>query len=442
MACSNMRFRVVPCQHYDDVSFYRNRFKIVSFPCGKCADCTKARQNDIAVRAGYESMCYSEISFCRLSYANESLPLSYVPFIVFADGTKVQDGEPKLLDGPFLEQMRKVMANVPNSIIKGKSRYIHYRPEGFEGIYGEGSYVEYTITPSVNLRDPRLWLKSCRVEFKRKFGYALPDCKYLMCAEYGEQYTRPHYHYLFLGLKPWIVDWMLARWEAKYGQTNRKSVRNTPQDKFRVSSYVSKYMAKGDFEVPAVKAGIALKGRYCASRALGRYIIEDKRPHFLAYDLYGRYDPDTLVLENGKELTLSQQKSLVDVILSRMSVQVPGMDYRFPLPRSWKYLMYYKKLPRKAAKIEVICEGKSDVKFYDSYRYVPYKIFRLVQKTVQDRTLSDDLRECQQFAMSLPSGTSYVEANFRFKAFKEARAKNSESHSREALRAFYAKDSQ
>ena len=447
MGCSDIRYRIIPCSHFEDQLFWKNKYKVIQFPCGHCADCTKARQNDIAVRAAYEAMKYSDISFCRLSYRDEALPLSFVPYMCLSDGTKVQDGRSELItDSAFLKDMREAMSKVPNSIIKGKSRYIHYVVEQFNDIIEPGSYIEYLITPSVNISDPRLWLKACRVAFKRQFGYAMPEFKYLMCAEYGSQYTRPHYHYLFLGLKPWIVDWMLKRWETRYGYTTRKTVRNDSKDKFRVASYISKYMAKGDFEAPAVTAGIALKGRYCASRYLGRDVIVNKRSHFLAFDLFGVYDPDSLYCSRLKRtLTDSEVGLLIDSIIDRMSVSVPGADYRLPLPKSWKYLMYYKQVPYKVVSTQLIKDEFNNhlkVKYLDSTRYVPFKIYRLVQKTLQDRSSSDDLRQLQKFIVSLPPGTSYAEANFRFKNFKEVRRASSESHSKEALRSFYSKDSQ
>lgn len=440
-----MRFKVVPCNHYEDVAFYRNHYKLISFPCGKCADCTKSRQNDIAVRAGYECMKYSDISFCRLSYRNDTLPLSYVPYLVFPDGSKIQDGRASLLEGDFLRAMRAQMASVPNSVIPGKSRYIHYDVPGMDF----GDYrAQYIITPSVDLRDPRLWLKGCRVAFERQFGYKLPDFKYLMCAEYGSKYTRPHYHYLFLGLKPWIVDWMLERWEVRYGFTTRKTVRNSSKDKFRVSAYISKYMSKGDFDCPAVKSGIALKGRYCASRYLGREFIDGKRSHFLAFDVFGPYDPDRLVFSDGTPLSSSQIKTISNMIIQRMSIQVPGFDFRFALPRSWKYLLFYNKVPCKSPVIHKIPADQIDktysiyYTFTDSFRYVPFKIFRFVQKTLLDRAVSDDLRECRKIIMSLPSGTSVVEANFRLNNYRSLHRKNAEANSLESLESFYAKDSQ
>lgn len=446
MPCPYTRFRVIPCSHYDDVKFFKNSYKVVQYGCGKCAECTKSRQNDIAVRAAYEAMNYNDITFVRLSYNNQTIPLSFVPYLVFPDGTKIQDGQRELYSGDELPFMRAEMAKIPNSIIKGKSRYLHYRVPGMDDVKTPGSYVEYVITPSVDLRDPRLWLKACRVAFKREFGYSLPDFKYLMCSEYGEQYTRPHYHYLFLGLKYWMVDWMCKRWQSQYGFTTIKRVNNGPKDKFRVASYISKYMAKGDFEVPAVKAGIAIKGRYCASRALGKYVIENKQPHFLAFDLFGRYDPDTLRFESGVSMSEVEIKMVVDEIIKRMSVTVPGADYRFPLPQSWKYALYYRKVPRMAAYSELIIESDDErhlkIHFSNSYRYVPFKVFRFVQKTLQDRIINDDLRQLQEFVLSLPSGCSYTEANFRFKNFKKVRAESAESHAKETLRSFYSKDAE
>lgn len=445
MSCNYMRYKVVPCNHYSDMSFYKNHWKMIQFPCGHCSDCTKSRQNDIAVRAGYEAQKYSYISFCRLSYNNESLPLSYVPYIVFADGTKIQDGKCELLTGDFLKGMRIEMAKVPNSVIKGKSRYLHYEVPGFRDVNGYGTTVQYLITPSVNMDDPRLWLKACRVAYKREFGKPLPDFKYLMCAEYGTQYTRPHYHYLFMGLEPRIVDWMLARWEVRYGYTTRKSVVNSPKDKFRVCSYISKYMSKGEFEAPAVTAGVAKKGRYCASRYMGSDVLKGKQAHFLAFDVFGEYDPDTLIYKNGSRMSLAEQKTVVQSIIDRMSVQVPGMDYRFPLPKLWKYMLYYHKVPRRVPKFEVIKSDNDvsvDIKSQNSYRYVSFKIYALVQKTLQDRAITDDLRQLQKFTMSVPPGSSVIETNIRFKDFKKALAKNSEAHSRETLRNFYSKDSQ
>lgn len=182
---------------------------------------------------------------------------------------------------------------------------------------------------------------------------------------------------------------MCNRWNL--GRTQFKCVRPFNEDGSNayalVSRYISKYMTKGRFECDSVKDRCAEKPRICQSRGIGSDIIEKIKDYVYAFSIYGKYDPDTLVLDNGTPLSDSQIATLVTEIPNRLSYSPDG-KYRYPLPRIFVDKLFKEK----------IYDSKEDRTIVRSY-----KIWSLVLAHIRDEYDALYQRELREFCASRPS---------------------------------------
>lgn len=397
--------------------------KLDIVPCGKCVECVKSRQNKMCVRILEECKKFpsDSLHFVTLTYDPQHLPFCGT-FCINDNGSKYYLETSKLVeDGSLLDELRSRMSKCVDC---SEPQLFNYPLPLFDGAYGPGTSFFALYTPSLDRRDPRLWLKRCRVEFKRTFGYALPVFKYVMVGEYGARYSRPHFHIFFMGLPTKTVCWLLDRWDK--GMSNWKKLRSDESSKYNVARYVAKYTTKGSFECPTVTKGLAIKGRFCASKSLG---LPASFPlgWFYAWDIFGKYDPDTLKLEKGDYLSDNQLNVLINEIPKRMSVAVPSLVSRLPLPDSWKHLIYYNKYEYKESK--------------NPPRYVPKTIYKLVQEDIQSSLLADCQREFEESLSRTfreSPGFSLKEAVLRFNDSKKNQVAVSESAGRKVQRLFYS----
>lgn len=93
---------------------------------------------------------------------------------------------------------------------------------------------------SVNKRDPQLFLKRLRNELKRKEGR---EFRYYLCAEYGDQKARPHYHAVLFGIS--MAD------SAKIQDAWRSGITQTSPINDKRIAYVAKYVQK-----TVIKSGV------------------------------------------------------------------------------------------------------------------------------------------------------------------------------------------
>lgn len=376
-----------------------------------------------------ESGRYENLHFVTLTYDDLHLPIASALWYKFSD---TETGEffdyrldvPQILpEGVFLEECREYFMSVKAS---RKPRYLLYPLELFNGFYGANTEFYLTVSPSLNRRDFRLWLKGCRVAYEREFGESLPKFSFVFVGEYGSRSCRPHYHCLFMGLTSSQIHWMCERWKMGYYYYER--CKTDRSDKIAVAKYVSKYMSKGKFNCDSVLNGDVEKPRYSTSKYLGQ--LDDFRPlvsHMFAYDMFGMYDPNLLYRYEGDKrykLTDEQIDALVHEIPKRMRFVIPGTDKYVGLPQSWKYKLFYKKV----------------VKPDKSYRYVPCRIFKIMQETLVSEDMADREREYQVLKASLPSDTPDSEICLRLKASREATAFSAEVAGEKTFVRFYTSD--
>lgn len=296
-------------------------------PCGKCMECTRAKQNSYAFLCSREARQTGSVIFVTLTYAPEHLP--------FTGRFEVYDKETgQILDYskpiPILEQHeQKVRAlydsvhgdlcgqqiEVPRNYLPVETPPSERRqwtakdgtPVSFEyigpgaGLYGvqydaTGTRTRVVATPSLRREDVKGWLKSGREAYKREYGKRA-QFRYFEVGEYGSKRSRPHFHLLFYGADLDTIEFFANRWRKDYGRVDVEVVtargNDTIQQAYeKVSRYLAKYLCKGEFEKDFVTDGYVERPRRISSKNLGTSSLDDLRAYILGFDVFGEYDPN------------------------------------------------------------------------------------------------------------------------------------------------------
>lgn len=345
-------------------------------PCGKCINCTKNRQNDIAFRIRSEAEKRGTLCFLTLTYNDDSLPL--VSTLWRCDKSS---GECERLTDPEFVcysrredfwDYRKDFSSISPS---NKPRY--FDVDNFEDV--EFRYFT-RITPSVCRKDVQNWLKLCRDHFRRRVGREL-DFSYSICSEYGEKFCRPHYHCCLMGITLEDAEVMRSLW--KFGFTKLDwipRVNKDGSDGFSaVASYVAKYVAKGDCKCDCEKDHTAFPCRQMNSKRLGFVIADTYRNYMLCTDMVGAYyDIDNFWCEDKKRyLSRPEIAQLISEVPRRLSVSLSG-KVAFAIPRIIRKKVFYVE--------KLSLDGKT--------KYCrPSKLWRMVVDSLQSQHAELDQRQ-------------------------------------------------
>lgn len=310
----------------------RNVFVV---PCGKCVECLKRKQNDIATRVVREAERVGSMVFVTLTYKESALPLAHsVHYYDFETGDAC---------GSLLPVSGRFSLYVHNSIV---FQPISRKPRYFDDVdYDDdtGCVAVHTYTPSLCRRDVRLYMKRKRIEHERFYGEKLPDMKYLLVGEYGPKTCRPHYHLCIIGWSAKLAREFFADWHSVIGDVEVKQVKYINDDKtfgFVIASkYVGKYMVKGKSECESVRDGFAEKPRICISRDFGVVLTDKEIAYYRAYDMFGWYNPNDI-----SHFADWQLRSLCEEIDARARVNIYG--YKYALPNGLKKRLFYRKIRR------------------------------------------------------------------------------------------------
>lgn len=142
-------------------------------------------------------------------------------------------------------------------------------------------------------QDIRDCIKRGRELYYKHHGERL-KFKYFICSEYGEKKTnnyRPHFHLCVFGLSrsTWLEYFSLP-WTKRYGFTYPKEIDFLDKKHLsNVARYVGKYCAKGFFEIPIVRDGIAPKPFRIVSNGLGCGYLDSLRKQMQVFETYRQH---------------------------------------------------------------------------------------------------------------------------------------------------------
>lgn len=242
-------------------------------PCGKCAECLNAKQNENAVLSYLEAVKRGMLVFATLTYNNDTFPMKERVGVVRAIDIDTIDWQTSgFVSSERLPELRKIYVN---AVGEDFSKVL--RSELFKDAAGNTLVAE--LSSSLRRNDFREYLKRERIAYERLHGEKLPDFSYMCVGEYGELNHRPHFHVCFYGLEENYVRWLLDRWTEQYGFVDVKTVQRFTESPnhdgfFAASRYLGKYLTKGEMDSYNVKVGLAEKSRVLRSLNFG---VPDKR---------------------------------------------------------------------------------------------------------------------------------------------------------------------
>lgn len=277
----------------------------IDVPCGKCAECLAARQNEVAIRVMQEASKASSVHFFTFTYREEDLPLAHSVW-----RTNHETGETDRVCAPEhftpaefdddgnlksgATDYDDVRAVLLSQAMDGHFRQVNtplFRDENGESLFPGYDYYRI-VTPTLLPRDPRMAIKRFRIEQKRNNTPVPDDFKYLLVGEYGTRFSRrPHYHMVAFNLTDVQANSLAAQW--KYGDVKVDHVYDKDGDISKVARYVGKYAAKGRFCDTSFTKSHTINQRICASKHLGKTLTEAEKAFYLATDTFD-YNPESL----------------------------------------------------------------------------------------------------------------------------------------------------
>lgn len=312
-------------------------------PCGKCINCLRNKQNAMVSRCLAESDKRGSFAFVTLTYNDYNLPIAQSLW----RASKIS-GECELVNkGEVVSHSRDLLFRYDDrsALIKmvcsPKPRYLDKPIDGFE----DDEFVYFSrLTPSLYRKDFQLWIKSCRVAYERELGSKL-DFSYVCVGEMGPRTCRPHYHLALFGLTQDQVNFFVSRWNLGFTDTKFvNSVNPDGTDGFAIASrYIGKYMSKGKFDCESVLNKSAIKPRVCQSIGIGRNLIDWLKNRVYCYDLFGKYDIDTMFCPSlGRKFTDNEIAQIVHEVPNRLSYD-SSYGFKLPIPRLFRDDLFYHK---------------------------------------------------------------------------------------------------
>lgn len=407
----------------------------IDAPCGKCIECLQKKQNDLAARIYQESKTKSRCYFITFTYAPGSEPFAGSLWSVDHNTGKLfRVTDPIILDNENPNYKASLVYFKTLSIPKsGVTRifernlpiddYPYFEGTDIYDIYnGTDLSLMLRVTPSLNMRHPRLAIKRWRTNYERTYGKKLPDFSYSLVGEYGLRYTRrPHYHMVILSneLEKWQVQLLVDEWI--YGRTQLDVVQRYNQngsDAYAaISRYIGKYLSKGDFDVDSVKQGLVKGQRVCNSVRLGQTLTQQDIDYFTCQDMK-RFNQDLAF----KELSEEEQRSILPEISRRLRYKIvtkKGRVLLFAMPQSLKkqiFNYHVSKITHEAT--------------YSSLYY-------MVADFVRNEYLENCSREFEAFRASRPPGEAYNKTVSLYEGFKEMDRQDRKKVLSEGMQSWY-----
>lgn len=420
----------VAASKYARDNICRRSYNTIVVPCGKCLNCLKNKQSSMAVRCKREAEKRGSFAFMTLTYDDDHLPLAMSLWSADRD-----TGEFCMLEKPeFIStgiHPSEQYCNLFKTLVPSSSPRYHE----FSLNIPDPSLEYYVrITPSVCRSDVQEWLKMARIQYERDEGEKLPEFSYVAISEYGPRTCRPHYHLAFFGLQRTHLNYLLERWT--YGKIKQvKIVSQINRDKsngfLRAARYIGKYMSKGKFECDSVSECAAQRPRVCQSKGLGTKDLEPIRRQVLCFDMFGEYDPETLLKYDFTPLTRLEVDMLVKEIPKRLVYRIgDGPKDYVPLPRIIRDKIF-KCVPNEEYECQK-AQGKSPAKTVSS------ALWCMVTASLRDELACRGQQEFEQFCTIHPERTA-AENCLEFAYWQEFCAGVEERIMQEDMQSFYAR---
>lgn len=385
----------------------KTKFSAIQVPCGKCSDCLRQKQNDLATRVVRQAKRDGNFVFVTLTFKEESLPVACSTQFVDKNTGEMINSERPLISKNMVYQQKVV-----DKPIGKNPRYVDELYEDFDKDYA----LNIRFTPSLDRKKFRLYLKRKRLEFERK-GNSLPEFKYVCVGEYGPKTCRPHFHICMTGIDKKTTEDLFSEWNDNFGDVQVKQVKMVNSDGSYgyaiAAKYVGKYMCKGKFECPSVIQGFAEKPRICISNDFGTYLSEQDIAYYMAFDLYGIYNPNDL-----SHFAEYQVLNLISEISKRARVDVFG--FKYSLPKNMKRKLFYEKVQNEK----------------DEVRYEPTQIQALRNYLLQKFYLDSLLEDLRTAGFEVPE-ESISKAFAQFKSSQKVAAQFKRIRQERDLSSFY-----
>lgn len=234
--------------------------QVMQFACGRCHECLSLRTTNYIQKYYREAMYRKSLHFVTLTYAPDHLPLKF--YLVSSSGEIGQEFSPS----------------------SSKVQRVHADWHDYHNQSGL-SLDNCVAFSTLNRRDVRLWIKEWR---NANPGLSF---SFSFIGEYGK-FGRPHYHGVVFGLDDDQTRSLVSSWHRGFVDFKSVPLISGKEDIYYVSGYVSKYMHKGDFELPLVAEGLVERPRVFSSINLGLGDdFQRLKNWYLGKDRYPSVDP-------------------------------------------------------------------------------------------------------------------------------------------------------
>lgn len=316
------------------LSLYRpnritNGYRLDVVPCGKCSECRAFKRAEIASKAVIESSRRSNLWLLTFTFCNDCVPLAVTPRLVSNDGELLHEYPSFISDIDRTDYLPQMIDSYRHSRFYSKKSPNGLLPISFKSCdIDEDHFIECRLTPSLDRRLWRLWLKRFRVQYERSYGKKLSDFKYLVFGEYGDLTARPHFHCMLSGLGDFEVNRLCMSWN--YGHVDVRKVRRLNPDGspgfVKSAKYISKYIGKDRLSLSHDLEGYVEKPRRLSSIGFGR-LTSDEVSSYRSY-----YLPEPTLFLNGDNL-------LKEILNRRKTIFFDGQS--LVMPRSVMRQIYY-----------------------------------------------------------------------------------------------------